>query len=330
MYEFMRYAKPLRRLLFVFCLGISIGIIFPMLTRIVFEASMRNSLSLCSLSTNNQQYVRCLRDKFRVYAAVFSLESLMRYLEAHASPQALYSRNGSISTCHTVGHIVGEIAARSRKPIADLIQSCGTGRTCGDGCIHGVILEKIRTNPFGTLQADTQCNVLHADTLEADTAFMNCYHAFGHVYAQLSEYTMQTALQSCDSIRRIEDRYQCADGVFMELFRPTFDAREPYGSIDHEFEACGSVTEVYREHCYVQLGESIFLNNVHAYKNSMYCVRNDVSATNGCLYGFVGGVITEDGIGKFIPDACDVLFGENKIFCYEQAQRVLDYRNVKN
>ncbi len=326
----MRNIINIRKLgttLCVFCIGLGIGFFGNVFSEKVLVRSLQQTLAVCAKNIQNQAYIGCLRQRLWPIVSPHTLPFVMQYLETHAKSPEFFSRNGSISTCHTIGHIIGEIVARSETSIPTLIRSCGTGRTCGDGCVHGVILEKIKANPSAISMIEQICGIsdVSASTMET----INCYHAFGHVYAQVGAPSMVDALQLCDKIYTEEYKAQCLDGVFMEFFVPTLDSHMSYGTLDQEFMGCSALPDVsLRFRCYTHIGESIYLAGTVDFQHAILsCQREDVRATTGCLYGFIQGVIAEDGVGRLASVACKSLSQINQGICYDQAKIILENRH---
>lgn len=139
-------------------------------------------------------------------------------------------KDSAFSYCHSLAH---ELSAKeTRKNLSswlNIIPRCPVNSVCDNGCLHGTLQEKFRSDVL----SDEQIETLKPDLAIAceprnvwdPTGFerKECYHGLGHLSLYATGANFKKALEICDSIALKNDHtllIVCYEGLFMQLFQP--------------------------------------------------------------------------------------------------------------
>jgi len=150
-----------------------------------------------------------------------ALQKLYEEFFEKMSTTSLLSSIEKDQFCHEEGHELGKVIyRRTGKNLSDSFYTCG--RTCADGCYHGVFMEafrpgEIRPEGFEHVTADEiRPKILEICTLSLSyQAPEECAHAVGHgLMLNLNE--IAKALDLCTVFTDMGVQYYCSTGVFMQ------------------------------------------------------------------------------------------------------------------
>jgi len=196
--------------------------------------------------------------------------------------------------CHQVAHGIGVAAAARER--GDVVRAMANGfDDCASGFYHGVLLRafvEVGADDPQTLGAAGRAACARPEILRERALTINCAHGTGHGYL-IATGDLDAAIAACEAAGEIghRSRAACADGVFMELFRPSDggpgpavtdlasavapcarfapeDARACYpytagrllgvtGDVAHAIVLCGDLDEIARPFCIEDLGSSV-------------------------------------------------------------------------
>ncbi len=286
------------------------------------DSRIKTAISSCSSFLRpSQEYYGCVRRELSHIITPQTLPEVMRILEYTIGDLSPKNKNQHTIWCHDIGHIVGNIVANSSMSLPNLISACGSGRTCGYGCIHGVVAGRARQDPSLFQKVNTLCDNQ-----------TQCYHGFGHAYAELSGYDMSKSMADCGQINSPQGQQDCDGGVFMEIFQPPVNNHVvPYPQTENKLDACGQVTDSFRHDCAVRVGESVSQREMRD-SSLRECVTTNDALTKDCITGFIQGSIdpVNDPHGDMAIRACEFLSGEYKIYCFVRIGSLLSTRYGQN
>lgn len=149
--------------------------------------------------------------------------------DAFAVTRIVQDKDRSYGFCHVLGHeLSGREVKKNPNEWKTVIARCPSGM-CSNGCIHGGLQERFRTESL----SDTQARQLIPDLqtlceqkpnwqptgLERGT----CYHALGHLAMYMTSGDIKKSAVLCDEITKGPGRdfhHVCLDGAFMQIFQP--------------------------------------------------------------------------------------------------------------
>ncbi len=202
---------------------ISIQKIFP-LSRIDAKEQSRLADNIVSRCRDESSRPTCYDREIPRLMDTISME------DAFAVTRIVQDRDRSYSFCHVLGH---ELSAREVKKNPDewktVIARCPSGM-CSNGCIHGGLQEKFRSESL----TDSQARALIPDLQTLCEEKQNwkptglergtCYHALGHLAMYMTGGDVEKSAALCDDITTDgpgrDFHHVCLDGVFMQIFQP--------------------------------------------------------------------------------------------------------------
>ncbi len=176
---------------------------------------------------------RCRNESYRPTCYDREIPKLMDSIsmeDAFAVTQIVQDQDRSYGFCHVLGH---ELSAREVKKNPNewktVIARCPSG-VCSNGCIHGGLQEKFRTESLTDAQARAlipDLQVLCEEKLDWKPTGLErgtCYHALGHLAMYMTRGDVKKSALLCEEITikgpGREFRHVCLDGVFMQIFQP--------------------------------------------------------------------------------------------------------------
>ena len=150
--------------------------------------------------------------------------------EAFAVTRIVQEKDSSYAFCHVLGH---ELSAREVKKNPDdwksVLSRCPSG-ICSNGCIHGGMQEKFRTETLTDAQTATLVPELQtlcepkANWKPTGLERGTCYHAVGHLAMYMTDGDIKKSVALCDGIVAKgpgrDFMHVCLDGAFMQMFQP--------------------------------------------------------------------------------------------------------------
>lgn len=311
--------------LFVF--GYIVGYVSYRSNIFTFESNIQTKLAFCSkIPHSSMHYYRCIQNTFTSIVRPQNLSRVMRILESTIGDMSSKNPGQHTIWCHDIGHIMGEIVSTSGAPLGDLVSACGSGRTCGYGCIHGVVAGMARRESVLLGNADQVCVSVKDNTIQ-------CFHGFGHMYAELAGYDISESLAYCQKIGSIQGQRDCAGGAFMEIFQPPLGNHVvPFASPAVALQVCQEVPSDLRRDCRFRVGESAFQSNGDEKAITNCVISTDNELTEDCIAGFVEGSIdpVNDIFGATALRACGYLLRGYQDDCFSDVGSLLTARYGKD
>lgn len=133
--------------------------------------------------------------------------------------------------CHVLGHkLSSNETAKNPNAWMDVIPRCPSNGMCSNGCLHGAMQERFRSENL----SDAQLEKVIPDLQIACETRKNwhptgldqaiCYHGLGHLLVYITNADFKKTLEVCDKIAEKEDGRNftgvCYEGAFMQLFQP--------------------------------------------------------------------------------------------------------------
>lgn len=144
--------------------------------------------------------------------------------------EVIQSQDFSYRYCHILGHYLSAIEYNKNPDNwREIIHKCPYG-VCANGCQHGVLQERFRSE-FLTDGQTEELKMDLADVCEEQrnwhpTPFeqAHCYHGLGHSVLIFTDADIPKSLEICDNISVKNDgrnfKSLCYGGMFMQIFQP--------------------------------------------------------------------------------------------------------------
>ena len=155
---------------------------------------------------------------------------------------------------HTVTHLFGQLIYEKVGMKAILI----CDNSFGYACYHGVYIAAIAQKGERILnELDSICN-----TGEANKD-LNCPHGIGHGILEYKGHSkLIEALDTCDLLSNVKNRFGCENGVFMEYNFPALENNDGIKNVlRREYDAqkplspCDSIPQKYTKVCYFSISQ---------------------------------------------------------------------------
>lgn len=215
-----------------------------------------------------------LQNLFTDYLSKIATTSLLSIIEKNSS-------------CHNDAHELGKVIfRRTGKNLNDSFYICG--KTCKDGCYHGVFMEafrpgEIRSEGLEHVTADEiRPEILHICEISSTyQAQDECAHAVGHgLMLNLNDITRALAL--CGVFTNSGIRYYCSTGVFMQH---DMDFGEEIIKSGKTHEPCDLFGDQYAVACYRYKVRRLFFLYSDIKQVAAFCNTLTEKGRLGCFHG---------------------------------------------
>ena len=253
--------------------------------------------------------------------------------------------------CHSEAHDLGKVVHDRVGSVGQALRACD--RRCHSGCMHGVLMAAF--TEMCTVEGQLRLELLAGSVenvclaepqMQADYAPGDCAHGVGHALMFLADYTIDRALDACESFGDSRLRYYCATGAFMEFvtagradeqiagrsFAPCDVHRYPMacaryllprwldsemretGSAERMFELCRAQQGLRRTGCFHGLGNAL-MRYVERGVMPMAsaCLQLEADARQVCIDGVF------ERMGRYFPAraaiVCSELDGRDREIC---------------
>lgn len=151
--------------------------------------------------------------------------------EAFKITRIIQAQDSSFQYCHVLGHrLSSKEVAKNPQSWMNIIPRCPANGMCANGCLHGALQERFRSESL----SDEQIETVIPDLQIACEARSNwnptgldqaiCYHGLGHLTMYMTNADFEKSLEICDRIAKKDDGRDltgvCYEGLFMQLFQP--------------------------------------------------------------------------------------------------------------
>ncbi len=120
--------------------------------------------------------------------------------------------------CHTLGHKIGQNAARSGLGMTEAMEE--NGSFCGWAFFHGVMEGLFGEDAgHGRISVEEAHKICEEAEYKNDVERFNCFHALGHGFYALDR-DLENSLDHCDIASEDYKKGFCYDGVFMAMTFP--------------------------------------------------------------------------------------------------------------
>jgi len=151
-----------------------------------------------------------LKDLNSLFESDAALERAIRQYGPHNAVELLFETTSHVTVdCHQRAHVVGRMSYDIFGAAAFSLAS----HECQAGAFHGAMEALIRDRGIGTLASDvaTLCGAMQGKFFRHQ-----CVHGVGHGLLAWTTYELPDALEVCDTLQTVLDRYSCYSGAFME------------------------------------------------------------------------------------------------------------------
>lgn len=204
--------------------------------------------------------------------------------------------------CHTEAHTIGRAFYAQSKNLGETVMQCG--RSCTDGCFHGVVMGLFSSTDEHTHAPDEPEHdphpILTEDNREAvertlltlcdDTTVVNvtngrrgdCAHAIGHAALFVTGYDTPAAIELCKKFSVPGEQYYCVTGVYMERNATAAD-EDNAQSLYHPCE----LEKEFPAACYRYELQEIHDKKLATQEDVLtYCQSlTDITLQRGCFHG---------------------------------------------
>jgi hypothetical protein len=144
-------------------------------------------------------------------------------------------------TCHTIAHVIGEVAVSLGIESEKILNECKT--FCTGGCLNGAGHYNVLTTQ-GIEKAEEFCNSANV----SHELLMDCYHGLGHGITEYVGFGIEKGISMCNQLNNERDgRFECGHAVLME-WNQIMTKSVPVPVDISAF--CSKVDEIYRDICY--------------------------------------------------------------------------------
>lgn len=167
----------------------------------------------------------CYDEEVPKFISIISME------EAFEVTGMIQDQDPSFAYCHVLGHKLSSLeTAKDPSKWIDIIPRCPANGMCSNGCLHGALQERFRSESLSDQQIEDVTPDLKI-TCEARNGWKPtpldqaiCYHGLGHLIMYITDANFEKSLMICDLIGKKGDGRNfsgvCYEGVFMQLFQP--------------------------------------------------------------------------------------------------------------
>lgn len=226
--------------LLVFLVGITAGVVK---TRQDYDLSMcmgrEGDLGNYESSPRYQCFADMLKEITAQRGPGFAVKTLDTYRAEDPNKEISEAR------CHSLGHVIGQVAVRENYSQEEIIRECGS--SCVGGCLNGAS----HTYMFDGATIPELEQFCELDNSNEDT-YSACYHGIGHALVEYTQIDLPATLGKCSEIKSEIGRYQCGHAAVMD-YGIAASAPNPKLPID-VVHFCSTIDPVMRKSCFEFVG----------------------------------------------------------------------------
>lgn len=250
--------------------------------------------------------------------------------------------------CHVAGHFIGQKQVlKNPNKWKEAITMCPMNGGCANGCIHGILMERFKTETFTDAQISeitsemrSMCNSSTEWKLTKMES-IGCFHAMGHAAMYLTNADINKSLEFCYDIGKQNNNdltfyYNCYQGIFMQIIQP-LEAEDKAlvkqlqpKTATEAMKFCDTFTDSKKAACQVQTWPLFFESYKDPKKMSDYCRHFDYQYQDACYSTVINTLTGLVFDSDFIIDYCSQLTTPSPGECLGRSARRILQIDIKN
>lgn len=298
--------KKLRFLFLVIVLALIGFEIYSLLPKSLLNSSKSKSIDayaqeLMQKCKGKKAYDRCYDPEIPKLLGKISMA------QAFELTKKIQEQDDTLAYCHTTAHkISSRQVSMDPSRWKEIIAECPPQGTCSNGCMHGALQERFRTEYMSDEQIKKVLpdilSICESEVIETSRARASCFHGLGHLTMYMTKGNVDKSLAICEAIKNdpgLDLQHICFSGAFMQLYQPL----EP-------------------EDFVLIKGHEATRENVDALC-SKYSGNQKVACFTESWPLFYSEIMTPEGSVSF----CDKVDSESQDWCYQMTFHTVAIRN---